>query len=221
MTDEEIKKDVVDQLFWDNRIDASKIQVAVAGGHVTLTGEASSFTSFLAAEEDSYSVPEVKTVENRIVVKYPPAKEVPTDEDLRKRIESMLNWNSEIEDSDINVFVVEGFVTLEGSVDSYWKKARAEDLVAPLRGVVSVTNKLAVVPTESISDKIIADDIVASLDRNIMINIDDIDVEVDQGNVTISGRVPSHPAFKAAQEIATRTAGVKNVSDNLLIGGGV
>lgn len=219
MGDEEIKKDIVDQLFWDNRMDASNIQVKVEDGSVTLTGEVPSFTSFLAAEENSFSVPGVKSVENRIVVKYPPMAEVPSDEELKMRIESLLRWNSEIDDADISVFVVEGFVTLEGSVSSYWRKARVEDLVGPLRGVVSVINKLAVVPTEDISDKIIADDIVARLDRNITINIDDVDVEVDQGHVTVSGRVPSHAAYKEVRDIAARTAGIKAVSDNLLIAG--
>ena len=30
------KKDIVDQFYWDNRIDASQIKVEVNGGRVTL-----------------------------------------------------------------------------------------------------------------------------------------------------------------------------------------
>jgi len=37
-SDEVIKKDVVDELYWDNRIDASKVTATVNDGAVTLAG---------------------------------------------------------------------------------------------------------------------------------------------------------------------------------------
>ena len=39
-TDEDIKKDVVDELDWDSRIDASDIFVEVENGEVLLSGTA-------------------------------------------------------------------------------------------------------------------------------------------------------------------------------------
>jgi osmotically-inducible protein OsmY len=42
-TDENIKKDVVDDLYWDNRIDASEINVTVDNGLVTLSGQVATY----------------------------------------------------------------------------------------------------------------------------------------------------------------------------------
>ncbi len=152
-----------------------------------------------------------------MVVKYPPSLDLPTDEELKERIESVLRWNSEVDENDISVYVIDGYVSLEGSVHTYWEKVRTEDLVAPIKGVVSVVNKLAVVPSEDISDKIIGEDIMEGLDRNVMVNVEDVNVEVENGIVTLNGQVPSPVAHKAARNTAFRTAGVKAVRDDNLL----
>ncbi|TFF85228.1 BON domain-containing protein, partial [Candidatus Heimdallarchaeota archaeon] len=38
-TDEEIKKKLTDQLYWDTRVDASDIDIDVNGSSVTLSGK--------------------------------------------------------------------------------------------------------------------------------------------------------------------------------------
>ena len=43
-TDQQIKKNIVDQLYWDYRVDAAEVQVQVYGGEVTLTGQASGYS---------------------------------------------------------------------------------------------------------------------------------------------------------------------------------
>jgi len=43
--DVKLKKDVVDSLYWDSRVDASRIKVDVADGKVTLTGTLSDHTA--------------------------------------------------------------------------------------------------------------------------------------------------------------------------------
>jgi len=132
---EDIKKDVVDQLYWDDRIDASNVKAEVTNGAVTLTG------------------------------------------------------------SDIEVSVRSGWVTLNASVDAYWKKLRAEEIATTLTGVLGVTNELAVVPSDAYEDKLIADNIVSALDRNVHVDAESVDVRVNDGVVTLSGSVSSLPAF--------------------------
>ena len=60
-TSEEIKKDVVDQLYWDNRIDASSVTVEVDGGRVKLKGTAPTYTAKEAARMDAWSGPASKS----------------------------------------------------------------------------------------------------------------------------------------------------------------
>jgi osmotically-inducible protein OsmY len=80
---------------------------------------------------------------------------------------------------------------LEGTVDAFWKKVRAEDLAFSMRGVLGLTNKIAVVPTQTIADENLAENIINALDRNVNVNVDDVNVTVEDGTVTLTGAVPS------------------------------
>lgn len=52
-TVEELKRRVLDQLFWDDRVDASRIEVAVHDRQVMLQGHAPSYWEAQAAVEDA------------------------------------------------------------------------------------------------------------------------------------------------------------------------
>ena len=110
-----------------------------------------------------------------------------------------------------------GRVTLSGRVDAYWRKKRAEELVSAIIGVLAVDNALAVVPTESRVDKSMADDITAAFERNRAIDINTVDVKVEDGIVTLSGKVPTWNAMLTAEDIARYTAGVVDVINDLSV----
>lgn len=55
-TEEQIKRDVVDQLFWDIRVDASDVTVEVSNGTVTLRGTVPTYLAAKAAIDDSWCV---------------------------------------------------------------------------------------------------------------------------------------------------------------------
>lgn len=211
-TDEEIKKDVVDQLYWDSSVDASKVEVVVDHGIVTLRGSVPSYTSRTAAFSDAWTVSGVGQVVDNINVEYPT---VSTDDEIRAASENILSLNPDIDISDIDISVEGGIVELNGNVDAYWKKSYAEELVSKVRGVVLVSNNLGVVPTHEIIDQDIANDIIAALERNMLVDSTQVDVKVADGIVTLSGTVPSWPARMAARNAAARTFGVVDVVDNL------
>ena len=158
-TDEKIKKDIVDQLFWDDRVDASDVQVEVSDGSVTLNGKVPSFTSLRSALEDAYTVREVDYVVNNLFVEYPEFEALPTDYAIQSTIEAILSGTHVIDTLDFKVSVENRIATLEGSVSSYWKKLRAAELALEVKGVLGINNRLTVVPSESIVDKAIAEDI--------------------------------------------------------------
>ncbi len=217
MTEETIKKNVVDQLYWDTRVDASNVKVEVDDGKVRLEGAVPTYNSRLAAGLDAAMTAGIAQVENNLKVNFPETVPVPTDEDIKTSIRSVLRWHPDIDDSDIKVEVNAGLVKLSGNVYTYWEKMLAEDSASNVRGVLDVTNELAVVPSIDFVDKTIADDIISAFERNIHVNPENIDVSVLNGKVTLSGTVPNRTAYDAAMNIARYTAGVIDVTDDLLI----
>jgi osmotically-inducible protein OsmY len=217
LTDEEIKKRIVDEIYWDSRVDASKIEVRVDNGTVTLTGTVPNYNAKLRAETDAYSVRDVVWVENRVTVLHPPTISIPSDSDIRRSVIRNLSEDPDLERTDIRVSVKDGLVTLEGSVDAYWKKWEAEYTTCNVRGVCDIVNKVTVVPTMQISDKVVAEDVRAAIERKRNINIEDLDIRVENGVVTLTGTVPDWDARRAAVNAAEYTTGVIDVVDELTI----
>jgi osmotically-inducible protein OsmY len=215
-TSEKIKKQVVDQLYWDSRVDASDIEVEVEGGEVALTGDVPSYSARQAATSTVWSIDGVTAVDNQLSVEYPSTIGFPSDAEVRSNIESILLWNTEIDSSEIDISVQDHIVTLEGTVDSYWKKMRSADL-ADVTGVFEVVNKLAVVPTEDYVDEDIAGDVTDALERNLYVNVDDVTVKVKDGEVTLTGTVSSWTAYRSAEDSAFYTLGVRDVDNRLTI----
>ncbi len=217
LSDEEIKKQVVDELYWDARVDASKVLANVENGRVTLTGTVPSYSARVRAGEDAYRILDVAWVDNRIIVQHPPTALALDDADIRRSVENLLSADPDMDLADIRVSVRDGIVTLKGSVDEYWKKWEAERIAHRARGVHDIINELTVVPTMSIADKAIADDVRSAIERNRNVNIEDVDIEVEDKVVTLSGSVPNREVRQAVVETAAFTKGVVDVIDNLTI----
>ena len=223
--DEAIKKDIVDQLFWDGRVDAADIHVDVLEGLVTLSGEVPTFTARKAAELDAALVAGVKAVEDRLTVR---SAGLPSGVgDLAAHLQNLLEWNGGIDTGRLTIITDGGRVVLEGTVDVLWKKHHAENLVSAVAGVIEVVNRLVVVPTvrsepeaveEGNPDQAIARDISAALERNANVNESRIDLQVENGVVTLSGLVPDRMSHDAVREAARITPGVREIVDRITIG---
>jgi hypothetical protein len=73
-TDDELQKNVLDELRWEPSVNAAEIGVSVKEGVVTLTGFVDSFAEKLAAERAAKRVYGVKALANDIEVR-PPIRE--------------------------------------------------------------------------------------------------------------------------------------------------
>jgi osmotically-inducible protein OsmY len=215
--DEHIKKDVVDQLVWDGRVNAADVTVEVQGGAVTLNGTVPTYRSRAAAETAARDIAGVIEVVNDLSVRYPGGVTLPTDPEIEEMVRTRLSWSPDVDTSKVDVEIEEARVTLDGSVNAYWKRLLAEDLVSHVRGVVSIDNRLAVVPTEDVVDETIAEDVVGALERSALVDAEDVTVSVESGIVRLSGTVPSWPAREAAYAAALYTAGVVDVRDELAV----
>lgn len=215
--DEEIKKNVVFELYKDNRIDASSVNVEVHNGEVTLEGELPTYYAFTAAYNNTLKIDGVTGVNNQLSVRYPVGTAMPTDAELLSAIESKLFRNPDINVKDLNIQVKAGEVVLKGTVDAYWKKDHAELLASSEPGVIVIKNHLAIVPTRDFVDQDIADDIVRALETRASVSAGDVNVKVKNGEVELSGTVPGWSARQAAYEAAAFTSGVISVENNIVI----
>lgn len=141
-----------------------------------------------------------------------------SDEQIRNEIDRAWS-NFEIDVSSIVVQVEDGHVTLDGTVDTYSKKVAVESAVVDVEGVKELTSKVAVVPTEDIADAAIADTIIDALSRHAGIDVDDLDLRVENGRVTLSGILPSPEIEDAIFEVVLYTVGVRSIENNLAIEG--
>jgi len=217
--DEEIKQKVVDQLVWDNRVDASEIKVEVEFGRVTLSGIVPSSFTQQAVIDDVWSVDGVIAVDDNLTIE--PYSVSAAGEPLAAAVEGALRVDSQVDSSEITVTSVDGQVTLGGTVEALWQKLRAEEIASGVTGVLGVTNEIAVVPTEDVLDEVIAQDVVEAIDRNANVDVDSVDVTVDYGYVTLTGTVSDWVARDAAYQAAINTLGVKGVSEQLIVESGI
>ena len=170
------------------------------------------------AARDVLDVDGVTYLANELKVQYNPAAVLPDDEQIKENIEKMFSWDPEIEPENIAVTVSAGKVTLEGSVNAIWKKLKTQDIASNVTGVFQVVNKLAVVPTDAYIDQNISEAMMAALERNAHVNARDVNINVENQIVTLSGKVPGWKAYHAAHDAALYTRGVVQVINNLVVG---
>lgn len=206
---DELRKKIREQLYWDARVDALNIRVEVHDGVAKLSGEVPSQQAKRSAAYNAHAIRGIRSVENNLKVKYRGV--VLNDEDIAHGIKDSLMWDSDIDALKVDVEVESGVVTLKGSVDAYWKKYWAESHAGDISGVLDVRNELTIVPTEKVSDEVLAKEIMESLKRNMFTEPEDIDVSVSNGAVRLSGTVKSWFIKNQAIGAASYTHGVKDV----------
>jgi len=213
-TKTEIQQAVVDQLMADARVNPETIDVSVDDGQVTLRGTAPSYRAKWAAAEAARRVWGVFDVRNEIEVEIPAQSD---DQRIANDIRSALLRDADLDSRDINVVVQEGNVLLEGTVSTLWAKIRAEEDARWTRNVISVKNKLTVVPEHSLEDREIAIAVEQALQRDSAVRAENIDVTVSGRHVTLSGVVSSWAERNAALDDALHVPGVSDVRDSLSI----
>ncbi len=217
-TDEYIKQNIVDQLVWDNRVDANDIKVMVEEGVAKLEGTVPNIITKTNAEKDAFQVEGVQMVENHLNVSFHTGETRPQDSLIATNIENKLLWNNQIDESDIQVTCLNGIVTLSGTAPSYWQKKLAEDIALTSDGVMMVRNDISVKIVKSAIDADIEKDIKKAFQRSVIIEEDKIDVHVKNGTAILTGVVPFYAMKREALDIAMFTAGVIDVRDEIGIG---
>lgn len=144
---------------------------------------------------------------------------------LDGKAETTLLFNGNLNSFDINTDVKNGTVILTGNVNTSVDKALAEELVASLDGVKEVDNRLTVLSDnmndddteimQKLKDSKVETVVKTRLLFESQVSGLDIDVEVNNGVVTLSGKVESDSARQLAEAIAENTDDVTQVVNRL------
>jgi osmotically-inducible protein OsmY len=214
-TDDEIKQEVERELRWDTRVEENTIGVVVSHGVVALTGTVGSYARKLAAQEAAHRVHGVLDVANDIEVK-PAGSLARNDTEIALAVRQSLEWDVLVPSEHIRSTVANGWVTLEGDVETLSQREDAERAVRFLRGVKGVRNRLLVNPPE-IKPGDVREVIEEALERRAERQADRISVSVHDGEVTLTGNVRSYAEKRAIIGAVSHTPGVHSVNDHLLI----
>jgi osmotically-inducible protein OsmY len=142
-----------------------------------------------------------------------------SDLDLKRNVETELDWEPSVSAAEIGVAVKGGVVTLTGNVTSYWQKVAAERAAMRVSGVRAVVNELEVrLPTSSErTDEDIARAAVNSLNWIISVPADRIKISVSKGWLTLEGEVSWQFQKSAAESAVKRLTGVKGISNLITV----
>lgn len=213
--DYDMKNSVLDNLYEDDRLDERMVHVEVSDGCVRLSGTAPRYGARMAAEEDAYAVPGVSSVKNEMIVSYAPGEILPTDREIADDVEKTLSLEPDLADLPVRVSVSGAVVIVEGTVEGYSQKRKIEDIVGTTMGVMGIVNKLGVALTENVADRSISEAIIELIYDQTDIDIDLLDVEVRNGVVRLSGRIPNRDSEREILDLIRRVSGIIEIKNDL------
>jgi len=212
------------------------INTTTLKGNVMLSGSVNDETQKELAEDLALSVKGVAFVDNRIVVintvvgdkERRTWKQRVADRATSASVKARLLVNGEFKGLKIGVSTVNGVVTLYGVVPTEEHALSMAKIAAETKGVSDVINSLTVRRKEDAYDAVhglgrqITDEWLESrVETAVLLNrhlsIRELDVEVDDGIVILSGSVNSEEKKELAGQIADAINGVTEVRNNILV----
>jgi osmotically-inducible protein OsmY len=142
-TDTEVAQAVRNALVWDVFVPDTRIQSTVSDGIVTLKGDVDSWIQRDDADRVVRNLAGVRGLRNDIIVKPPKV----AASEVRKSIESALDRQAEREAERIRLEVLDGKVTLYGTVHSWAERQTVVGAAKGTPGVRSVDDKLRIEPS--------------------------------------------------------------------------
>jgi osmotically-inducible protein OsmY len=138
-----------------------------------------------------------------------------SDSDIERDVKDELQWDPDLDATDIAISVKGGVVTLAGYVKSYSDKYEAEVAAKRVAGVSAVANDLEIrAPSvDQRPDPDIARDAVAAIKAHLPVSSENIKVVVQNGRVRLEGQVEWQYQRQTAEVAVRRIKGVLGVSN--------
>src|SRR6202030_4316244 len=138
-----------------------------------------------------------------------------SDSEIERDVKDELQWDPDLDATDIAVSVKQGVVALTGFVKSFTDKYEAEAAAKRVAGVLGVANDIEVrMPSvDERPDPEIARDAVAAIKTQLPFSSEHIKVVVKNGWVNLEGQVEWEYQRSTAENAVRRIKGVKGVSN--------
>lgn len=208
-TDKQISNAVDNELMFNTSTPAYLIDVNTHDGIVTLSGSVNNLLAKDRAVKIARTVKGVRAVVNEISVDAP----YRTDETLKTEVKESLMNDPATDSYEISVTASNGKVNLSGTVESWQEKKLSEFVAMGVEGVKDVENNIAVKYKYSRSDFEILEDIKGAMENDVRVDNALIAVNVENGDVTLSGIAGSANERYLATADAWVT-GVKSVNND-------
>jgi osmotically-inducible protein OsmY len=133
-----------------------------------------------------------------------------------------LRSDAGVNETEIGVSVADGIVTLTGRVDNEAQRATAQEAAHRAAGVLDVANEIMVKMPFAFgrTDADVALAVRESLEREPDLPAEQIHSTVHDAVVTLTGMVDTRHAMEVAERAAHRVAGVRRVTNKLVVRGG-
>lgn len=217
-SDEEIRKDVIEEIKWDPQLTnvAPQIGVTVKSEVVNLSGTVDYYAQKLAAERSAQRVTGVKVVTVDLEVKSAGKSDLITDSKIGEAIRNALAWHSAVNEDLVNIKVEDGWIYLEGTVDWEYERKAAERAIENIRGVKGVLNSVKI-KNKNVEPSEIKRKIRAAFHRHASVDSENVSVDVRKSTVSLTGKVRSWSERKDAEDVAWAMPGVNEVENKLEI----
>lgn len=223
-TDKQIAENVRSTLQRDPATRSMKIDVTVNDGVVELEGEVATEPQRRFVGWKASRLLGVRDVRNELEVK-PVQRD---DQSIRQELQEHYSSSPVFNENQITIQVSDGVAKLSGTVDNLLEKTWAQN-DAWIAGVSEVDvsglriqfgpegHRQAPTRIDGVSDEQIQKLIERQYAYDPRVYSSKIEVEVDNGTVTVAGTVNYRSAERAALEIARHVVGVRNVVDQLAV----
>lgn len=215
--------EAIKQRFETDPLVNDEIGVVVAEGRATLSGAVGSALERRWAIADAYTlgVQEVDASALRVDADAAPTDRRArraSDAEIREALKNALLYDPRVYSFTPDIAVEGGVVTLTGSVSNLKARQAAVQIASTTSGVQEVRDHLTV-QAETRGDEEIAAELRRRIERSATVEAPELDVEVEDGRVILSGRVDTGFERWAAGDLAARTRGVSEVDNRIAVAG--
>lgn len=212
--DNQLQRDVMDELAWLPSVEHANIGVTAVGGVVTLSGFVETYAQKMAAEHAAMGVLGVQAIAEELKVRLPGDAKI-SDTEVAGRIVNLFSWNVSIPHDKVTVKVERNWVTLGGTVEWNYQREAAHKAAGHVAGVLGVIDNIAVRNSPSTDD--VRERILAAFKRSSDIDANSIKVAAESGTVTLTGNVHGAHERGLAERAAWAAPGVHRVEDKMVV----
>ncbi len=138
----------------------------------------------------------------------------PSDSQIKEKVEQLLRRSLRVGQAPIEVDVRQGTVVLTGTAERLSQDLEARELATQVSGVLSVEDRVRV-DRGTQPDDVIASDVKRRFDDRPNVANANLKIDVDQGRVTLSGKVTDGRVKFAAMDAAAEVRGVIAVREEI------